>query len=586
MKKKNRRFKGLAVSPGISFGRAFLIESQVINFPKFWILDRDIPQEVSRFKQALKKIQQELTRIKERLAHASIGDQMRIIETHQMIANDETLVKETLEVIKQEKINSEWAFDKVVQKVRGSLPENTDSYFLERIQELGHVARRILTHLMGSETASLKQFPKNSILVAHDLSPTDTAQLIKGMVQGFITEVGGPTSHTAIVARAMEIPAVVGLEGACSIIQDGDSLLIDGSEGILLLHPTEEEKQHYRTLKKKQERLELVLLKETHLPSVTPDGYHLQISANMEFPEEMDSILKYRADGIGLFRTEMMTTLYKRIPTEEEQYQIYKKILRKMSPHPTTVRTFDMGGDKLAFESSYNEGLNPALGLRGIRYGLKIKDLLRNQIRALLRASQEGPLRIMIPMITTLEEIRQVRKIILETQQELDLLKIPFDKNIKMGVMIEVPSAAIMADQIAKEVDFLSIGTNDLIQYTLAVDRINEEVSYLYEPLHPSILRLLKMTAQAGRERNIEVSVCGEMAGNPLCFVMLLGLGLTALSLNPVSIPRIKKLSRLLPFRLAQELLEEALNSKTASEVESLIRREVSKIPNFPLSFS
>ena len=580
--KKIREFRGIAVSPGIAIGQVHLIEVEPIDIPKFWISDREIPAEISRFRAAVKKAQKELLRIRERLCKFQIGDQVKIIDSHQMIAQDETLLKNTQDAVRNEKINAEWAFQKELEKMIESSPRDGNDYFRERYNELHHVARRILLYLMGPVSPSPKQFRKDSVIVAHDLSPADTVQMVKGLVHGFLTEGGGPTSHTAIVARAMEIPAVCGIDGVTHAVQEGDTILVDGNEGRVILNPTKRELSQYEDQQKAARRLERQLLREAHLPSITKDGYTMHIAANMELIDEIPTIKSHGAEGVGLFRTEIFFISGQRLPTEEEQFKNYSEVLKKMAPHSTTIRTLDIGGDKLLADQEYIDNTNPALGLRAIRYCLKERHLLKTQLRAMLRASRYGPLKILIPMVTNLEEIRQVKKIIADIEEDLKKEKSFFDPNIKLGAMIETPSAAIMADEIASETDFLSIGTNDLIQYTLAVDRVNEEVSYLYEPLHPAVLRLLKITCDAARSRNVGVSLCGEMAGDPLCFLLLLGLGLTELSMNAVSIPRVKKLTRSVTFRQANELLDRALNSKTATEVEHLVRREAAKIEGFP----
>jgi len=580
-RRPNRPLKGISVSPGIALGTVHLLELEPLNIPKYWISDREVTGEVNRFRQSLKRTQTELARIKEKLCKFQEGDQARIIDSHQMIAQDEQLVEGTLKTVRQEKINVEWAFHKEVQKMVDSFPKATNAYFRERYNELHHVARRILLTLLGASAPSPLKLKKESAIVAHDLSPTDTVQLDKGMTQGFVTEAGGPTSHTAIIARALEIPAVCGIEGITHLAHEGDSIVIDGNEGVVLLRPTAAEQKKYRALRKKFERRENLLLKEAHLPSVTTDGYRLRLAANMELLEEIPAIKSHGGEGVGLFRTEMLLLSQKRMPSEDEQFDAYREVLQKMSPQSTTIRTFDIGGDKVLDDEDFDEGVNPALGLRAIRYCLKQRDLLRTQLRAMLRASRFGPLKILIPMITNLEEFRQVRKIVGEIQDDLRAKGVPFDGKTKIGAMVETPAAALMAEELSAEADFLSIGTNDLIQYTLAVDRVNEEVSYLYEPLHPAVLRLLKIISDAGRERNIDVSLCGEMAGDPLCFLILLGLGLTELSMTPVSIPRVKKLTRSVTFRQAKLLLDRAIVCKTASEVEHLVRRETQKIQGF-----
>lgn len=576
----DRRKKGVGVSPGIAIGRVDLHRPDALEFPKIRISEREIPGEISRFRQALKKTREELARIKERLCRFQGGD--RIIETHQLLTRDDTLTETTVNAIRRERINAEWAFDQAIRKLRSSFPKKGDDYFRERQDEIGHVAYRILQKLTGPDARTVRSFKKDSVIVAHDLSPADTAQMVRGIVQGFVTEAGGPTSHTAILAKALEIPAVVGVEGITRGVRPGSRLLVDGTDGQVILRPTRREISRYREIQKKYEHFEGILLREAHLPSVTRDGYRLRLAANMELIDEIPSIKKYGAEGIGLYRTEMLCLRPNGEPSEEEQFQAYRTVFRKISPRPATIRTFDLGGDKTGGEAWESGDLNPALGLRAIRYCLKERSLLKNQLRAMLRASRYGPLKILIPMVTTLEEIRQTKKIIADIREELSSERIPFDKTAKFGVMIEIPGAALMADEIAAEVDFLSIGTNDLIQYTLAVDRVNEDVSYLYEPLHPAVLRLLKMICDAGKSRNIEVSLCGEMAGNPLCFMILLGLGLSELSMNPVSIPRVKKLTRSVTFRQAKEILDRALDCRTAAEVEHILRRETAKIEGFP----
>ncbi|MGH7273457.1 MAG: phosphoenolpyruvate--protein phosphotransferase, partial [Nitrospiria bacterium] len=414
MKKRTRHFKGIAVSPGIAIGRVHLIESEALSFPKFWISDREINPEISRFQRALKKTQQEFLLIKEKLCKFQAGDQVRIIESHQMFLHDEMLIQGTLQTIRQEKINAEWAFDKAIHKLRATFPEEGNDYFRERYNEIAHVVHRVLQNLLGTPGTALRQFKQDSIVVTHDLSPTETAQMVKGMVHGFLTETGGPTSHTAIVARALEIPAVVGIEGISHLVRDGDLLLIDGIEGVVILHPTKSNLAKYTAIQKKYEHFEEILLKETHLASVTQDGYHLRLAANMELLEEIPAIKSHGAEGIGLYRTEMLYLSRKSHPTEKEQFEIYRDLLQKISPASATIRTLDIGGDKIVSESDFIENVNPALGLRAIRFCLKERNLLTTQIRAMLRASRYGSLNILIPMVTSLEEIRQVKKIIAE----------------------------------------------------------------------------------------------------------------------------------------------------------------------------
>ncbi|MBI1909093.1 MAG: phosphoenolpyruvate--protein phosphotransferase [Deltaproteobacteria bacterium] len=576
-KKKIKTLKGLGVSPGIAVGKVHLFDTGPISFPKYWIADREIGSEAARFKKAIEKVRHQLLKIRDKLCKFQVGDEIRILDSYQMIAKDEMLYSSTVNTIRQEKINAEWALDKTLAGVKAAFLESPSEFFKERRADVEHVGNLIFKNLLGEEEVTLR-FKKNTILVVHDLSPADTAQIVKGTIQGFITEVGGKTSHTAIFAKALEIPAVVGVVEATRTVAEGNSLLLDGSEGIVIINPSTSDKKRYQEIKKKQGLMDTLLLKGAHLPAVTKDNFTLRLAANMELLEEIPTIKKYGAEGIGLYRTEVLYLRNKRLPSEEEHFESYKKVLQKIAPHPATIRTLDIGGDKILPDSEYMEGLNPALGFRAIRLCLREKELFRTQLRAMLRASIYGKLKILLPMISSVEEIRQVKKILADVREDLDRKGVRYDPDIRLGTMIEVPSAAMMADAIAGEVDFLSIGTNDLIQYSLAIDRVNEHVAYLYEPLHPAILRLLKQVVEAGREKKIEVSVCGEMAGEPLYLLILLGLGFTELSMNPLSIPRVKKILRQVTFKQGSDLVEKALACKTTSEVEHLVRREMAKV--------
>ncbi len=582
---KPRRLKGLAVSPGIAVGVVHRLKSEALSIPKFWVADSEIPSEADRFQKALKKVRNEIRILQEKLCKYKVGDHVRILDSHQMITQDTLLVDGTLKSIREDKINAEWAFEKQLDQILEKFPKE-DEYFQERAAEIRQIGQKIFLQLMGRESPKPVKVGKDAVIVAHDLSPTDTIHWVRGNACAFITEVGGMTSHTAIVARSLEIPAVCGVDDIGLIAREGDRVLVDGTKGIVLLHPTATDQKRYENVRKKQEKAETTLLREAPLPAVTKDGVRIKIAGNLELPEEIPMIRSHGGEGIGLFRTEILFISQNRIPSEEEQFRTYSEVLKKMSPHPTTIRTLDLGGDKQIAGTEdadeMEEMINPALGLRAIRYGLRHRGILKTQLRAMMRASVHGSLRILIPMITNLDEVRSVKKMLADIRQELAVAKIRTSDNVKLGFMIEVPSAALMADEIAAEADFLSIGTNDLTQYTLAVDRDNDHVSALYEPLHPAVLKLLKLTCEAAQRRRIDVSICGEMAGDPCSFLLLLGLGLTELSMNPVSIPRVKKLTRMVTFRQAKELLDRALLCRTASEIESLVKREAAKIKGFP----
>ncbi len=580
MSLKTRVMKGLPVSPGVAIGRIHLFESEDLSFPKYWVPEASIHRELKRFRLALKKTQDDLVKVKDKLCRFKADDQIKIVESHQMISRDEVLTQGTIDRIKKQKINAEWAFDLATQEIFDGFPkkfEINEDYFKERYEEIKHVTSRVLKNLLGPNVFQQISFKKDSIVIAHDLSPIDTMQMMKGDVLGFVTELGGTTSHTAIVAKSLEIPAVVGIDEITSLAQDETWAIIDGHEGEVILNPTPLQISKYQKKQRSLSSQEAALLRTAHLPSVTVDGFHVKLAANMELPEEIIHIKKYKAEGIGLFRTEMLLLSKNQIFSEDEQTEIYKRILRKISPDPVTIRIFDLGGDKIPEEYETLESVNPALGLRGVRFSLKEKSLLRSQLRAILRASNHGNVRILIPMLTNIEEIRLIKKVIAEIKSGLSEEGVSYASHIPLGAMIETPAAAIVATDMSAEVDFFSIGTNDLIQYTLAVDRENDDVSYLYQPLHPAILRLLKTITDAARLRNIDVCVCGEMAGHPLYLIFLLGLGLTELSMNASSIPRVKNLLRQLSYRQCQTLLDKALKFKTAQEIELLAKKEIEK---------
>jgi phosphoenolpyruvate-protein phosphotransferase (PTS system enzyme I) len=579
---KNRVLTGIAVSSGITIGKAHVLEPSIAIFPKYWISDREVSAEVSRFKKALENSYEQLFQIQRKICKFERADHSRILETHQMLTKDEILTRATTDLIEQEHINAEWALDKGLAKLKSSFMSLDDDLFRDRGLDIEHVSQRILRNLVGKDETP-KVYQEQCIVVSHDLSPTDTIAMAKETVGGILTEVGGKTSHVAIIAQALEIPTVVGINHVASIIQEGDELLIDGYEGKVIINPTAKQLNQYKELRKKLTKQEHKLLKDVNAPSITQDGYSIRLAANMELVEELPTVKSHGAEGVGLYRTEMLFLKNVDLPTEDEQFEVYKRVVQKVAPHPTTIRTIDVGGDKILSSADSMDGLNPALGLRAIRFCLREKTLFRTQLRAIIRASHFGRLKILLPMITTMEELRQAKKIIADVKTELEKEKIPFDNDIPIGAMIEVPAAAMIADFIAAEVDFMSIGTNDLIQYTLAIDRINEHVAYLYQPLHPAILLLLQRIVAAGKKMKIDVSICGEMAGEPLYFLILLGLGLTELSMNPVSIPRVKQILPYISFHKATETLDKALTCKTASEVESLLKKVATKIQNFPI---
>jgi len=446
-----------------------------------------------------------------------------------------------------------------------------DEYLRERKADIEHVGDRILRNLAGKGADSFSGIPEDAVVIAHDLTPADTFQMQKDRVVAFITEIGSNTSHTAIIARSLELPAVVGLERVTAMVRDGDPVIVDGAQGIVILNPDQDTFLEYLEKQRRYKYFEKELVKIAKLPATTLDGHAVTIAGNVELPDEVDAILKHGAQGVGLFRTEFLFLNRRKLPTEEEHFLACKTMAEKMDPHHVVVRTFDLGGDKIPIPIPIKDEVNPALGLRAIRFSLMSQELFKTQVRGILRASAYGNIRLMFPMISGIAEVRLAKKLVYEVMDDLRANRLPFNEDIEIGAMVEVPSAGITADIIAKEVDFFSVGTNDLIQYALAIDRLNEHVAYLYEPLHPAVLRLLRMIVGAAKNAGIGVAMCGEMAGEPLYALILMGLGFDELSMNPLSIPRMKKVIRQAELKEAQELTEKAMGFATAEESRNYV---------------
>jgi phosphotransferase system enzyme I (PtsI) len=506
-----------------------------------------------------------------------------ILDAHLLLLEDKNLIETTVETIKQSWINSEWALKINLDRVRKIFNSIDDEYLRSRKTDLDYIEQRILRNLLGKGTEPLSQIKEEVIVVAHDLSPADTAQMAKDKITAFVTDMGGKTSHTAIMARSLEIPAVVGSETGTHYINTGDTLIVDGITGVVVVSPSPEIIQEYQDRHRIRQKVERELFQYRDLPAETLDGYRVNILANIELVEEIPSVLDHGAEGIGLYRTEYLYLNRKDLPTEEEHFQAYKTVAEGISPHAAVIRTLDIGGDKFMSHMELAEEMNPAMGLRAIRFSLKERDIFKIQLRAMLRASVYGKMKILLPMISGVSEIREVKKIVNEVRLGLSAERVPFDPKIEIGIMMEVPSAATIADILAKEVDFFSIGTNDLIQYTLAIDRVNESVTHLYEPLHPAILRLVRQMVNAAHGAGIRVAMCGEMAGEPLYVPMLVGLELDELSMNVLSIFRVKKILRAYTLRECKELVETSLQLSTPDEIEDLVRSSLQK--KFPEEF-
>ena len=580
---------GVGVSPGIAIGRAFLLDRAKLK-PRGKKLSSDqVAPEVERFMEAVDGARLELESIKEKTLKKGsvevVGQHNYIFDVHLMMLKDKMLIDDTVTLIKEKKINAEWALNLNSSKIIDFFKQMQDSYLRERQSDVEHVSELILRHLSKGEYDSIEKITRGVIVVAHDLSPADTLQLDPGRVKAFVTDLGGRTSHTAIVARSIEIPAVVGSESATEKINGGDRLIVDGIEGRVIVNPSRAQLLTYQEKRAQYDKFQAQLILNRDLPAETTDGFRVALAGNIETPEETESIISHGAANIGLYRTEFLFLNRNSLPSEEEHFLTYKKVTESLPPeNTTTIRTFDLGADKIAESEQFHEdSVNPALGLRGIRLCLNHQEIFITQIRGILKASHYGKLKIMLPMISGLIELRQAQTIIAEAKAALEREGVPFDHDIPVGVMIEVPSAAVISDKLAREVDFFSIGTNDLIQYTLALDRSNEHVSYLYEPLHPAILRLLHQIITNAQEAEIPVSICGEMAGEPLYTLILLGLGLDKLSMNAISIPHIKQIIRQSSFAEAREMLSESLQMETSADVEKYVTKKMNQ--RFPETF-
>ena len=569
---------GIAASPGICIGKAYLVGREGVDVvEKYFVKRENLKEEIKRFKNAVKKAKDELNKIIEQTPK-DFSQHAHILETHMVLFKDKMLYGRTIETIENEQVNAEWALKTVVSNVKAMFSDMTDSYLRTRAADIIHVSDSIMRNLVGAETESIASIGKQVILVATDLSPAETSQIQLEKVMGFVTDRGGKASHTGIIARSLEIPAVLGLENVTRIIKNDDIIIVDGTAGVVIINPTDQALIQFEERKERYEAHKAVISRESHLPAETLDGIRLQVMGNIEFPEEVVAVMAYGGDGIGLYRTEFQYLSHSGFPSEDELFDKYKDVVDVITPRPVTIRTLDVDGDKAVSYASDADEANPVLGLRGIRYCLQKPDIFKTQLRAILRASAFGHVRILLPMISCHEEILEAKKILNEAADSLENEGIDYDGNIEVGIMIEVPSAAILADIMAKSVDFFSIGTNDLIQFSLAVDRVNRQVAHLYQPLHPAVIRIVKHIADVARDSGINVFMCGEMAGDPMNLPVLLGLGMEKLSMNPQSIPAAKKMIRSLSINEARFFITEVLKETSTKGVMNLVQNTYGSI--------
>jgi phosphoenolpyruvate-protein phosphotransferase (PTS system enzyme I) len=569
---------GIGVSPGVAIGKAFIFDSEEVVVIKRHIDAEQVPTEIARFEDALIRTRKEILDIQSKLSERLGTEHAEIFNAHLLVLEDLSLIEDVIKKIEREHYNIEYVFQQVGKKYADIFSQIEDDYLKERVSDIRDVTRRVLHNLMGKKREDVSRLKEEVIIVAHDLSPSDTALMHKDKVISFVTDIGAMTSHTAIMARSLKVPAVVGLRDLIQKVKSGETLIVDGTGGMVITSPTKQTLQKYTQLKNRIRVIEERLTSLKNLPAETLDGYRVALAANIELPEDVAPALEHGAEGVGLYRTEFFYMNRKDLPTEEEQYRAYKTVAEHVRPYSTIIRTLDIGGDKFLSDLQVPREMNPFLGWRGIRFCLERTDIFKTQLRAILRASSVGNVKVMFPMISGFEEVLRAREILEEAKNELRKHGKEFDREIEVGVMIEIPSAALTADILAKHVDFFSIGTNDLIQYSLAVDRVNEKIAYLYEPRHPAILRLIKQIIAAGHSENIWVGMCGEMAGEPSLALILMGMGLDEFSVSMASIPEIKKVIRSVHLADARALAEEVLSYTNVEDIRACCKKLLLKI--------
>jgi phosphotransferase system enzyme I (PtsI) len=562
------RFHGAGVSPGIAQGAIHVVRDDLDDVARYRIEAGQIANEIGRFEAALIQTRTQILEMQQKIAESIGAKDAGIFDAHLLVVEDRTLIDEVLRKLEADLCNVEWVFQEVATNYAETLSKIDDPYLRERALDIEDVTRRVIRNLQGKAPKAFLALTEPHILVAHNLTPSDAATMNRERVLGIATDLGSRTSHTAIMARSLNIPAIVGLHNATEKLETGQHVLLDGTDGLLIVDPTPETFARYGELESKRVQITQKLAELRETKSTTRDGRHIVLSANIELPGDVDAVAANGAEGIGLYRTEFLYLNRTTLPTEDEQYETYRKVAERVSPDPLIIRTFDLGGDKLApGAADVGDELNPFLGWRAIRFCLENIDIFKTQLRAILRASAVGNVKIMFPMISGVGELRRAISVLAECKEELRRTGSTFSDTTEVGAMIEIPSAALSADILAREVDFFSIGTNDLIQYAIAVDRVNERIAHLYEPTHPAVLRLLKMIADAARANDIWVGVCGEMAGDIALIPLLLGLGMDELSAGATLVPRVKRAVQSLTIPECRQLVDEALELQTPSEI-------------------
>ena len=564
--------KGIPAAPGIAYGQSFILDKGEFIVPKRSISSSEIDSEIARFEEAINNARREIHHLKAKITQDMGLAHAQIFDAHLLVLQDTTLLNQVTRGIRETKSSAEYVFFTVIKKFVEAFAKMPDEYLRERASDVSDISKRVLKHLMDeSKLHDLDSLQDDLIIVAHDLSPSDAVSMYNKKIKGFLTDIGGRTSHTAIIAKSLGVPAVVGLKDATLRINNQDYVIIDGQKGLVIINPSAETKELYI---KEQNKITASLEKLDDLkdlPAQTLDGKKISILANLELSSEIPAVRKYGAEGIGLYRTEFLYMNRLDLPSEEEQFQAYSQVAQAVAPFGVTIRTLDLGGDKFISSVQIPRDMSPFLGCRAIRFCLERPDIFKTQLRAILRASVHGRIQMMYPMISGLGELRQANVILNQVKGALRDEKIPFDEQLKVGIMIEVPAAVMTAEDLARETDFFSIGTNDLIQYTLAVDRVNEKTAHLYEPAHPAVLKMIQKTIDAGHNEGIHVALCGEMASDPLFAFLLLGMGIDEFSMSAASILTVKRMIRSVKLQDAQRIAYEAMQLATGQEVEEFV---------------
>lgn len=567
--------RGIPASPGISMGTVLLYREDLPHVPQYPIEERHLDDEKERLTHAVERASADIEAIRDRSGEELERDEQRLLDSHLLMLRDPSFFESVHKRLERELLNIEWVLYQSVQDLVNKLSQSSDDYLRERTSDLHDVSKRVLGHLLERDRVDLAHLDQDVILVTHDLMPSDAVAMNKRHIRAIAMDAGGKTSHTAIIARSFEIPAVLGLSRISRLVSGGEHIIVDGHHGVVIVDPDEQTLREYEERQREWRAHELELMRLNDLTAETTDGKLIMLKGNIEVPEEVDGVSSHGADGIGLFRSEFLFMRPGSLPSEDEQYAVYRHVLEAMDGRPVTIRTLDVGGDKISSLISAGEERNPILGWRAIRVCLSEPELFRTQLRAMLRASVHGRLRIMFPMISGVPELTQTLEVLDGVRAELRSEGVAFDEGIPIGIMIEVPSAALVSDALARKADFFSIGTNDLIQYTIAVDRGNERTAYLYQPFHPGVLRLIRLVIDNAHREGIPVAMCGEMAGDPLAAEVLLGLGLDEFSMSAAGIPEVKRIIRSTSLAAAEELAGEVMEMRSAAEIERAVREHM-----------